>query len=283
MYLEIVTMKAEMADMLAEAQAAKDAAEAAALASAKYYALFEIANIAADVDTSDWSEHQLEAYEEAIAAAQEAIEAATTTEEIEEAIAALKEALAAIEDDCAAKNFTDVDLNAWYHEAVDYVLMNGLMQGMSDTEFAPNDNMTRAQLVTVLYRLAGAPSVEGLENPFEDVADGQWYTDAVIWAANEGIVTGTSDVTFTPANNVTREQLVTILYRYIGEPEADTAVLETYDDVAEISEYAVDAFAWAVENGVITGMTETTLSPKTTATRAQVATILMRSADIINN
>jgi len=179
---------------------------------------------------------------------------------------------------CPSAQFTDVALDAWYHEAVDYVLVAGLMNGMSETEFAPENNMTRAQLVTVLYRLAGSPSVEGLEHPFADVAAETWYTDAVIWAYNAEVVNGVSDTAFAPNANITREQLVAVLYRFYGEPEANTLVLADYADANTISDYAVNAMAWAVENGIVNGLTETTLAPRGTATRAQIATILMRLA-----
>ncbi len=179
---------------------------------------------------------------------------------------------------CPSAQFTDVALDAWYHEAVDFVLVAGLMNGMSETEFAPENNMTRAQLVTVLYRLAGSPSVEGLEHPFADVAAETWYTDAVIWAYNAEVVNGVSDTAFAPNANITREQLVAVLYRFYGEPEANTLVLADYADANTISDYAVNAMAWAVENGIVNGLTENTLAPRGTATRAQIATILMRLA-----
>ncbi len=177
---------------------------------------------------------------------------------------------------CPSAGYTDIANDAWYHEAVDFVLANGLMNGMSETQFAPEANMTRAQLVTVLYRLAGEPSVEGLEHPFVDVAAETWYTDAVIWAYNAEVVKGVSETAFAPNANITREQLVAVLYRFYGKPEANTLALEGYIDADIISDYAVNAMAWAVENGIVNGVTETTLAPRGTATRAQIATILMR-------
>ena len=130
--------------------------------------------------------------------------------------------------------------------------------------------------MTILYRVAGEPSVEGLANPFTDVESGKWYSNAVIWAANEGIVRGITDTTFAPNKVTDREQLATIVYRFNGAEDVDTAVLDGYADGSTVSKYAVNAMAWAVENGIITGTTTTTLAPKDTATRAQVATILAR-------
>ncbi len=177
---------------------------------------------------------------------------------------------------CPAGEFSDLNTTKWYHEGVCYAIRNGLMNGMGNGTFAPEANMTRAQLVTVLYRLAGSPIVGGLDNPFRDVAANQWYADAVIWAADRGIINGIDETTFAPNANITREQLVTILYRFYDEPAADAAVLAAYTDKAAISEYAVSAMAWAVDNGIVNGMTETTLVPRGSATRAQIATILMR-------
>ena len=276
MYLEIVAMKAEMTDMLSKAQAAQEAAEKAALASAKYYALFTVADIAANTDTSGYTDHQVKDYEAAVKAAQDAIDAAAAIEEVEAAVAALEAAIAAIEDSCPAKAFADVELDRWYHEGIDFMVTNGYMNGMSATEFAPNAELTRAQIVTILYRVAGEPSVAGLTNPFTDVEEGKFYTNAVIWAYNKGIVMGVDDTTFAPNSPVTREQMVTFLYRFAGTPDSDKTALEGYEDVSSVAKFAVDAVAWAVENGILTGTTATTLAPKGTATRAQIAAILAR-------
>ena len=177
---------------------------------------------------------------------------------------------------CPAAEFSDVDTKAWYHGAVDYVLMNKLMTGIGNGLFAPNDNTTRAMLATLLYRMAGEPSVEGLENPFADVADGQWYTDAVIWAADKGVVSGTSATTFAPNDQITREQMVTMIWRYAGEPESNLSVLDKYADADNVSDFAKEAMAWAISNGIVTGVGDNTLAPKNTATRAQIAAILQR-------
>ncbi len=177
---------------------------------------------------------------------------------------------------CPAEKFTDVDTKQWYHEGVCYVIRNGLMNGKSETVFAPNANLTRAELVTVLYRMAGSPSVEDLEHPFADVADDTWYTDAVIWAYNAEVVKGISDTAFAPNANITREQIATILYRYAGAEEVEEDALADFTDAGKVNAYAVDAMNWAVSVGLINGVAEGELAPQGNATRAQIATILMR-------
>jgi hypothetical protein len=173
--------------------------------------------------------------------------------------------------------FYDVKHDSWYYEAVKYVYENGLMQG-TDNGFEPNGKMTRAMLVTVLFRLEKAELTDG-ENPFTDVEDGTWYTNAVIWAKENGIVNGITETEFAPNDNITREQTVTILYRYAKYKGYDVEVsaeLSKFSDMDEISCFAFDAFRWAIESGIINGTSVTTLSPKDTATRAQLAAILMR-------
>jgi hypothetical protein len=175
--------------------------------------------------------------------------------------------------------YTDVRDIDWFYNAVAYVFENGLMNGVSESLFSPQGTMTRAMVATVLYRAAGSPDVSG-ENPFTDVLPGQWYTDAIIWANANGIINGYGNGKFGVNDPVTREQLVAILYRYEklqnGDIVVDTTLLDAYFDAPQISEYAVEAFAWAVENGIVTGRTATTLAPVGTATRAEVATILER-------
>ena len=180
-----------------------------------------------------------------------------------------------IEANCPSEVYSDVPVGEWYHDAVDYVTEQGIMNGMGGGLFEPGSTTNRAQIAVILYRLEGSPSVEGLDNPFTDVPAGDWYTDAVIWAASEGVVKGMSETTFEPAAPVTRAQLVTMLYRYVGSPEVDHSVLEDYTDADELY-YATDAFAWAIANGIVNGMTETTLGPNGTANRAQIAVILYR-------
>ena len=176
-------------------------------------------------------------------------------------------------------SYSDVKATAWYNTAVNYVTLTGQMNGVGGA-FQPNTDLNRAMMVTILYRLAGSPEVTG-ESTFTDVPAGQWYTNAVLWAAKEGITTGTSETTFSPLTSISREQLAAFFYRFAQYTEQDVTVGEdtnilSYDDAQTISEYAIPAIQWACGSGLITGTTETTLSPKATATRAQVATILMR-------
>lgn len=187
---------------------------------------------------------------------------------------------AAIPFECPSASFTDVGANAWYHEAVDFVVYNGLMNGMSATSFAPNDSMTRAMLVTVLWRFDG--SMSGCTGSFTDVPAGTWYTEAVAWAAENGIVNGTGNGKFSPNAKITREQMAAILYRYADFRLYSTSArgdLSSFPDAASVHSYAYDAMSWAVAEGFITGSTvggKAYLLPTGNATRAQVAAILMR-------
>ena len=174
--------------------------------------------------------------------------------------------------------FLDVNEGDWFYDAVAYAYENGLMDGVGGNRFAPNSATTRAQLVTILYRLEGQPAVSG-DLPFTDVEAGTWYTNAVGWAAQNGIVNGVGDDTFAPGNDLTREQLVTILYRYAeskGYDVSASADLAGYPDGEEIQAYAREAMAWAVAENIIQGMEDDTLKPAGNASRAQIATILMR-------
>lgn len=175
-------------------------------------------------------------------------------------------------------SYNDVTAGDWFTSDVIYVTLTGLMNGTGDG-FSPNNNINRAQLVTVLYRMAGEPEVTG-ENPFTDVPDGQWYTDAVLWAAENGITDGTSETTFSPNNPLTREQMATFFYRFADfeteEPIEVTGDLSGYTDADLVADYAVDAMTWAVGEGVISGIGNNTLAPDNTASRAQMATVLTR-------
>ena len=174
--------------------------------------------------------------------------------------------------------FLDVNEGDWFYDAVAHAYENGLMDGVGGNRFAPNSATTRAQLVTILYRLEGQPAVSG-DLPFTDVEAGTWYTNAVGWAAQNGIVNGVGDDTFAPGNDLTREQLVTILYRYAeakGYDVSASADLAGYPDGEEIQAYAREAMAWAVAENIIQGMEDDTLKPAGNASRAQIATILMR-------
>lgn len=178
----------------------------------------------------------------------------------------------------AAAPFTDVPSDKWYAPYVEYVYENGLMTGTTGTTFSPDTNMSRAMVVTVLYRLEGEPDASATL-PFTDVPAGKYYTGAVRWSYENGIVNGTSDTAFSPDSYITREQLVTIFYRYAQSKELDTSAradLTGYSDRSSIANFAKDAFCWAVSSGIINGTTDTTLSPKGNATRAQCAAILQR-------
>ena len=287
-YQKVVEIKAELIDYLAEAQAAAEKAEAerkaaeearkaaeeAALAASKYTATFELAQLLHESETL--TGHAREDYAKVIEDAKAAIEAAKTPEEVDEILAAAREALKTA--GCPSTNFTDVEENGWYHTGVDFMVKNGFMNGVADDAFDVDGNLTRAQLVTILYRIAGEPESTAT-NPFADVADGQWYTNAVIWAAENGIVKGVNTTTFAPNDQITREQIATILFRY-AKAEKVEGKLAGFPDAEKVSDYAADAMAWAVEQGLINGISEsdgkTYLAPQETATRAQIAVILMR-------
>ena len=182
-------------------------------------------------------------------------------------------------------SFADVSEDGWYYESVKYAVNNGLFQGTSAKIFEPDTVMTRAMLVTVLYRLDGEPAVMAA-NGFTDVKNSAWYTDAVTWASQNDIVSGYGNGLFGTNDAITREQLATILYNYAnyqGYSVADTAQLDAYTDSGEISVWAEIPFAWAVGEGLINGMPDTTLEPSGSATRAQVSMILMRFCENIMN
>ncbi len=169
--------------------------------------------------------------------------------------------------------FDDVTPGDWFYDYVMDAAYMGLMKGVGENLFAPEATLTRAQMVTTLYRLAGEPGVEGLENPFTDLTE-DWYTDAVIWAANEGVVKGVAEDLFAPDLAVTREQAAAILYRYHGAPAVAETALSTFADGEAVSDYAVEAMAWAVESGLFQGFEDGTLRPQASLTRAQMAKLL---------
>ena len=173
-------------------------------------------------------------------------------------------------------NYSDVARDAWYADSVAAVTQQGLMNGVSSANFDPTGTTTRSMMATVLWRMEGQPQVDYLQ-PYTDVETGSWYTEAVRWAASEKIVTGYSDTVFAPNDTLTREQLVTMLWRYAGSPEADKS-LSGYPDAAAVGSWASDAMAWAVDTGIITGTGTGALNPQGNASRAEVATILVRFA-----
>ena len=176
----------------------------------------------------------------------------------------------------ADTGFSDVDAGAWYAEAAVYCRDNGLMSGTGETTFSPDTPMTRGMLVTVLYRLAGSPSLEheNLGYPFSDVPGDSWYADGVYWARLNGVVSGYSDSVFGPNDPLTREQLATILWRYAGSPAVEGSA--SFTDESDIASWAASAVAWAQESGYVSGVGGNRFAPDGTATRAQVAVILMR-------
>ena len=179
-------------------------------------------------------------------------------------------AYAAVED----TGFSDVAADAWYADAVTYVRDNGLMSGTSDKTFTPGGTMTRGMLVTTLYRMAGSPSLENedLGYPFADVPGDAWYADGVYWARLAGVVGGYSEDQFGPDDPVTREQIAVILWRYAGSPAAESGT--DFADEGSISAYAAQAVDWARTNGIVNGVEGNRFLPQSSATRAQVATIL---------
>ena len=183
----------------------------------------------------------------------------------------------------AALPFTDVADTAWYADAVQYVYENGLMTGVSESEFAPDGTATRGQIVTILWRLAGSPVVNYAMR-YADVDEGAWYGEAVRWAASTGVVTGYSESSFGPNDAITREQLAAILYRYVKtQGQGFTGMWYfplRYDDAASISSWADEAMHWCVMKGLLNGTSETALSPQLTATRTQLATILQRFCEL---
>lgn len=173
--------------------------------------------------------------------------------------------------------FTDVGENDWFRMAVDYVYRNGLMSGTDLSTFSPNTPTTRGMVVAILYRYEGSPAAE--PSGFQDVSPEQYYAAAVSWASACGVVSGYDDGLFWPDRTITREQMAAILFRYARYKGLDVggrADLSAYADAQAVSAYAVDAMAWASHAGLISGMEDHTLQPAGSATRAQVASILMR-------
>ncbi len=170
--------------------------------------------------------------------------------------------------------FSDVEKGSWYDSSVSFMVEKGLMYGVGNGRFNPTGDVTRAMLVTILYRVEGSPSVEGMSNPFTDVPK-SWFTDAVIWAAGNGIVSGVGQGRFAPDTPITREQIAAILYRYEGQPQVSGS-LSAFTDGSKVSSYARTSMIWATGVGLISGVGGGRLAPGDTATRAQIAAILTR-------
>ena len=283
-YEEIVKIKADLIDALAKAQdaaqraeqeriaaeEAQRAAEQAALTAAKYSAMYELADLLQAGE--QLTGHSAADYAEIVEAARAAVDAAQSAADVEAAMAEAREALSKV--GCPSEAFADVLQDTWYHEGVDAMVAAGYMNGVAADRFDVNGSLTRAQLVTVLYRIAGEPETKA-ENPFTDVPAGKWYSNAIVWAAENGIVNGISATEFAPNNAITREQIAAILYRYAKAEPAEEGKLDAFSDAANVSNYARQAMNWAVAEGLINGANGKLL-PRDTATRAQIAVILTR-------
>ena len=188
------------------------------------------------------------------------------------------------DETCPMHTFDDLDMRQWYHDGVHWALENEIMGGYGEGTFGPNDATSRAMLVAILHRLEGEPKA-GSGADFADVAGGMWYTEAIRWAAANGIVNGYSESAFGPNDSVTREQLAAILYRFALYKGADVhsdedASLTGYSDAAAVSAFAVPAMQWAAGAGIVSGRTSETLNPQDTATRAEIATVIMRYCEV---
>ena len=186
-------------------------------------------------------------------------------------------------------NFSDVRPSDWYHDAVNYVCENGLMNGTSDTAFSPNATTSRGMIVTILYRLAGSPDMpeSNWGYPYADVDTNAYYSAPVYWARMNDLVTGYSDTQFGPNDAITREQLTAILYRYADHLGLDTDTgfipdkYYDFSDYQSVSRYATNAMSWCVNKGIVSG-SDGKLNPHGTATRAEVATMLMNAENILD-
>jgi len=183
-----------------------------------------------------------------------------------------------------SKSFKDVPSDAWFKEAVDFVSSHELFIGVSETEFAPNLPMTRAMMVTVLYRLEGSPESEGL-TAFDDVDSGAWYGKAVEWANRSGVVKGYDDKTFGTDDKITREQMAVMFYRYAQYAGMNTTATKdltsSFPDGKEVSEWAQEAMSWCAAVGLFKGDDTGALRPQNNATRAEVATLFMRMVELM--
>ena len=277
MHRQIAAMKAEMAQYLLEAQLAaakaeedNKAAQAAALASAKYQALIELAVYA---DPDDYSAEVAAKVRAAIEAGIEAIEAAETVEAVREALA---EALKLIDDLTYTNPFTDVAEDAFYAEAVRWAFENEITTGTSENSFDPDKTITRAEAVTFLWRAAGEPEPAATVSPFADVTENDFFFKAVMWAVENGITTGMDQNHFGPYVTANRAQVITFLWRANGEPAAN--VENPFTDVADNAWFR-EAVLWALETGVTNGASDTFFNAWGTCNRAQVITFLYRAAN----
>ncbi len=209
------------------------------------------------------------------------ITSSSTADQIRTLTAVWGEPVCPLGDKCPSKNFTDVPATYWAHSDIDNVVSLGLFKGTTGTRFGVNDLMTRAMLLTVLYRLEGSPDVSGYENRFSDVDENSYYYSALLWGSHNNISNGYSDGTFLPGGTLTREQFVTFLNRYANYKGYNTEVyadIGGYSDAQQVSPFARESMCWAIGAGIVTGTSATTLSPQAGATRAQVAVMFNRFA-----
>ena len=179
---------------------------------------------------------------------------------------------------CPLAKFVDLVPTSWYHEPIDYVLKRGIMDGMTDNMFGPEVTLTRAMVVTMLYAMDGKPSISNL-SPFNDVVATDWFVNPVVWAADNGVVSGYDDGSFRPTNPVTREELATMLRSYAQYRNKDTSAsvdLSAFIDQSTVSGWAAESVSWAVGHGIINGRSGNRIAPKGTATRAEAATMFTR-------
>lgn len=263
---------------LENAKAAQAEAEAAAaLAKAKLEAIDSVNALykALNVGLSPRKAQELAAAE---AAGETAILAAATIAEVDVALSNARVAMeAAVAEDSAAK-FSDIQEGTWYYDAVEFMSASGYMNGTSDTTFEPYSILTRAQLITVLYRIAGTPEVEGTAG-FSDVSGTAYYQKAVAWAVENGIAKGHVDGTFRPYDAVIRQDLAVFFFRFAQYQKRDVSGgsdLSSYKDSTAISPYALEAVRWAVSAGLIKGVSDTALTPKGSANRASIAVVAYR-------
>lgn len=255
--------------------------ERLALAIQKQSAVGELQSIYYAIDQKDYSESSQAALKQALQDGMKALESSETKEQVTQNLQTSSEALRSISPDEEAQEpeeplelpFTDVSSDAWYYDAVSFAYQNALFAGMSEDSFGADVAMTRAMFITVLHRHAGKPEVQSDES-FVDVEPDEWYTDAVAWAKQNGITSGMDETHFAPHENITREQMAVMLYRYEKAPEVHTD-LSAFRDADTISAFAVDAMKWAVDNQVINGVEKDLLQPADVATRAQVAQMMM--------
>ena len=182
--------------------------------------------------------------------------------------------------------FKDIAETDWFYDAVKYVYENKLFSGVADDEFAPNDSLTRAMLVTVLWRAENMPESD-FEVSFNDIETDGYYAEALRWAASKGIVEGISETEFAPNDNITREQIAAIMFRYAklkgNVPEGEWAVSLEYNDAGDISDWAVEAVMFCKLKGIMLGDDANAFNPKNNATRAETAAIAQRFLESLNN